>query len=88
MAGMEGITLYHIDYYEKNIFKGSYRGMCFRIGKADEKLHVVAWRGPYILEKTSEDVYEEDFPFTEEGLIAADEWLADKQVEICEEEEK
>ncbi len=30
---MEGITLYSIDYYKKVFFKGSYRGMNFRISK-------------------------------------------------------
>ena len=30
---MEGITLYSIDYYKKSVFKGSYRGMNFRISK-------------------------------------------------------
>ena len=92
---MEDITLYDISYYEKTVFKGSYRGICFRIGKletgggdgddkpTEKKLHVWVWKGPYILEKTSEEVYEEDFDFTQEGLDSANTWIANKQQEIA-----
>ena len=52
-GSLEGITLYSILYYEKSIFKGSYRGMNFRIykeGDEDNKvLAAVAWKGPFIL---------------------------------------
>ena len=34
---MEGIVLYSIQYYKKTVFKGSYRGMNFRIGKGGEE---------------------------------------------------
>ena len=55
---MEGITLYSIDYYKKSVFKGSYRGMNFRISKdgdeEEKKLLATAWKGPFILEKTKE----------------------------------
>ena len=44
---MEGITLYSIDYYKKSVFKGSYRGMNFRISKdgdeEEKKLLATAW---------------------------------------------
>ena len=53
---MEGITLYSIDYYKKSVFKGSYRGMNFRISKdgdeEEKKLLATEWKGPFILEKT------------------------------------
>jgi len=46
---MEGITLYSIDYYKKSVFKGSYRGMNFRISKdgdeEEKKLLATAWKG-------------------------------------------
>ena len=55
---MEGITLYSIDYYKKSVFKGSYRGMNFRISKdgdeEEKQLLATAWKGPFILEKTKE----------------------------------
>ena len=123
---MEGINLYSIDYYKKTVFKGSYRGLCFRIGReevvaggvsdsdddgmsagdgavdavdegasdsgatgavdggTEEKvpvLRVQAWKGPYILEKTSEEVFTKDFSYSDEGLAEANEWLEQKQKE-------
>ena len=107
MALMEGINLYSVDYYKKTVFKGSYRGIRFRIGKSErpvgafldvddggaltggdemeECLHVWAWKGPYILEKTDEEVFEADFDFTDEGLNEANEWIESKQKEIIKE---
>ncbi|MCR4605958.1 MAG: hypothetical protein K5639_08185 [Eubacterium sp.] len=82
---MEGVNLYSISYYEKTVFKGSYRGICFRIGKVDEPekcLRAQAWKGPYILEKTDEEIFEEFFDFTDEGLKQANEWIEAKQAEL------
>ena len=120
---MEGINLYGIDYYKKTVFKGSYRGLCFRVGRAevaaadvvsgvsggdeasdgdvasdggvsdggavdggaDELVPVIrvqAWKGPYILEKTSEEVFTEEFAYSDEGLKEANEWLEEKQKEL------
>lgn len=91
---MEDIMLYGIDYYKKSVFKGSYRGMCFRIARGGEEenpvLCAVAWKGPYILEKTEEKPLTKEFPFSEEGLAAAAEWLAGTQAFLfpCNEREK
>lgn len=106
---MEGINLYSIDYYKMTVFKGSYRGLCFRIGKAEVEatdrelsdsdesgegtvqggeaeqitvLRVTAWKGPYILEKTEEEVFIQDFSYSDEGLKQANEWLESKQKEM------
>ncbi len=105
---MDGINLYSIDYYKKTVFKGSYKGLCFRIGKfempaddapddpatsdggavdggSDEPavvLRVQAWKGPYILEKTEEEVFTECFDYSDEGLAEANEWLETKQREL------
>ena len=106
---MDGINLYSIDYYKKTVFKGSYKGLCFRIGRmevasevsdgesgvsadgvavdggSDEPVNVLrvqAWKGPYILEKTSEEVFSEQFEYSDDGLAAANEWLEDKQREL------
>ena len=109
---MDGINLYSIDYYKKTVFKGSYKGLCFRIGKMEiepEELEdvsedtseltaggvvdgcsaepvtvlcVQAWKGSYILEKTEEEVFTEQFEYSDEGLKAANEWLEDKQREL------
>ena len=80
---MDNIILYGIDYYKKSVFKGSYKGMCFRIAKGGDEdnmaLTVTAWRGPYILEKTEEEPLTRDFPFTQEGLDEAEQWLTETQ---------
>ena len=80
---MEGITLYSIDYYKKSVFKGSYRGMNFRISKdgdeEEKKLLATAWKGPFILEKTVTMT----FDFSDEGLLEADEWLTKQQKLLC-----
>ncbi|MBR1873293.1 MAG: hypothetical protein IJ807_00130 [Eubacterium sp.] len=131
---MDGVNLYSIEYYKKTVFKGSYRGMCFRIGRWEvepeslvsdeftsdisesegtvgggsneigfassesdgsaggaieggsdeptEVLRVQAWKGPYILEKTDEEIFTMDFDYSDAGLALANEWLEDKSKEI------
>ena len=55
---MENISLYGTLYYEKSIFKGSYRGMNFWIQKSGDEEHPVlkatAWKGPYNFDTTQE----------------------------------
>ena len=84
---MEGITLYSIDYYKKSVFKGSYRGMNFRISKdgdeEEKELLATAWKGPFILEKTKEEPVTMTFDFSDEGLLEADEWLTKQQKLLC-----
>lgn len=84
---MEGITLYSILYYEKSVFKGSYRGMNFRLGKSGDedqrKLTATAWKGPFILEKTEEIPIMQDFDFSDEGIAEAEKWLEKQQKIIC-----
>ncbi|MEE3468122.1 MAG: hypothetical protein VZQ83_06755 [Eubacterium sp.] len=115
---MEGINLYSIDYYKKTVFKGSYRGLCFRIGKIEVPaegsasadaadggavdggsdavdgavdggseemvpvLQVQAWKGPYVLEKTEEEIITECFDYSDDGLREVNEWLESKQKEV------
>lgn len=84
---MEGITLYSILYYEKSVFKGSYRGMNFRLGKSEEGenklLTATAWKGPFILEKTGEIPVTRDFAFSDEGIKEAEKWLEEQQKKLC-----
>ncbi len=83
---MEGIQLYPISYFEKSVFKGSYRGMNFHIEKKESSdgsvLRVTAWKGPKILEKTEETVYTKDFPFDDDGIQKADQWLTGQLKEL------
>lgn len=80
---MKDIVLYSILYYEKSVFKGSYRGMNFRLAKGgdDENkvLVATAWKGPFILEKTTETPVTKEFEFSDEGIAAADAWLTEQQ---------
>ncbi|MCR5691433.1 MAG: hypothetical protein K6G62_04355 [Eubacterium sp.] len=80
---MEGITLYSIQYYQRTVFKGSYKGMNFRIGKSGDEdnttLKATAWKGPYILEKTKETPISKEFEFSDQGLMQADQWLQKQQ---------
>lgn len=84
---MEDITLYTILYYEKSVFKGSYRGMNFRLGKSGDeeqkRLTATAWKGPLILEKTEENPVTKDFAFSDEGIAEAEKWLEEQQKIIC-----
>ena len=84
---MEGINLYSTLYYQKSVFKGSYRGMNFHIqkggGEDNPVLTATAWKGPYILEKTTEEIVTRDFAFSEEGIASADKWLMEQQKILC-----
>lgn len=80
---MENISLYGTLFYEKSIFKGSYRGMNFWIQKKEEEdepvLRATAWKGPFHFDATKEQKFSKDFPFSEEGIAMADEWLTEQQ---------
>lgn len=84
---MDDIILYSISYYEKSVFKGSYRGMNFRLAKGGDEekkvLTATAWKGPFILEKTEEIPVTQDFEFSDEGIEAAKNWLSEQQEIIC-----
>ena len=80
---MEGITLYSIDYYKKSVFKGSYRGMNFRISKDGDEEEKQLLATAFILEKTKEKPVTMTFDFSDEGLLEADEWLTKQQKLLC-----
>lgn len=84
---MEGITLYSILYYEKSVFKGSYKGMNFYLQKGGEAeqpvLLATAWRGPFAFDKTEEEKYSAEFPYSDEGILEADAWLEEQQRLLC-----
>jgi len=84
---MEGIVLYSILYYEKSVFKGSYRGMNFRLGRSGDGeqklLTATAWKGPLILEKTEETPVTKDFAFSDDGIAEAEKWLEEQQKVLC-----
>ncbi len=83
---LENITLYSTPYYEKSAFMGSYRGMNFRLQKAEEEetpvLQAIAWKGPLIFDRTKEEKIVEYFEFSDQGIAAASDWLEEQQKEM------
>lgn len=84
---IERMDLFHLPFYKKEAFTGSDRGLRFWIGKTEiEKenpeetpetvLRVILWPEPFALAHTAEDKkVQKDFPFSEEGLDSAYEWV-------------
>lgn len=69
-----------VNFLKKENFTGSDRGMRYRMEKfqkeEDTVLLVTAWPEPYGYDATAEDKkIREEFPFTEEGIVAGVEWL-------------
>lgn len=87
VTGMEGITLYSILYYERSVFKGSYKGINFYLQKSGDDdgkvLLATAWKGPFAFDKTKETKYTAEFPFSDEGIQQADEWFMRQQELLC-----
>ncbi len=77
--------LLNINFYKKECFTGSCRGMRYLIkkaaadsadGESSDLLHATVWPGPYNYESTADDQKKTaQFPFSEEGLRAAADWL-------------
>lgn len=76
--------LFHLSFYKKTHFTGSYEGMRYYITKAkaskDEDapdvLRAIIYPEPYNFECTpDEDKTSKDFPFTEEGIRLACDWM-------------
>jgi len=84
---MEGITLYSTLYYKRSVYKGSYRGVNFHIEKSGEDeniaLKATVWKGPFILEKTKEEVFTKEFEFSDEGIEEAGKWIEEQQKILC-----
>ena len=69
-----------IPFLKKSAFTGSYLGMRYRLekwkSKETESLRVAVWCGPYNYDVTEECKKEYgEFPFSEEGIQGAVEWL-------------
>ncbi len=94
---------YHINYYEYGkAFLGSYKGMRFRLARSplenvffkskEEKaagvLVATIWPEPFSYDMTpDEEKVSKEFPFTEEGKVAAVDWF-NEQYDAHEEEWK
>lgn len=72
-----------INYYKKEPFTGSFKGMRYMIRKHEEndetKLEVIEWPQPFCFEKTAEDKKVHAlFSFDENGILAGVDWLNEK----------
>ncbi len=68
--------LFHLPFYQKEAFTGSDRGLRFWIGREEDKLRTIVWPEPYALRYTDDSLkHVKDFPFSEEGLDLAYEWI-------------
>lgn len=78
---VERIDLFHFPFYQKEAFTGSDRGLRFWIGKAEKEeeqmvLRVILWPEPFALKHTADEKKTaKEFPFSEEGLDKAYEWI-------------
>ncbi len=82
--------LFHLSFYKKTHFTGSFQGMRYYITRAKESdaedaadvLRAIVYPEPYNFEHTpDEDKVSADFPFTEAGLDAVCDWLNTKYKE-------
>ena len=69
-----------IPYFKKSAFTGSCQGMRYRLEKAEVEentvLRAYIWEGPYGFQISKEEErVKRDFPFSEEGICQAAEWL-------------
>lgn len=72
-----------IPYLKKSAFTGSCQGMRYRLEKVvveeAEVLRAVIWEGPYCYDISKEEDRESnEFPFSEEGICQAAEWLNER----------
>ncbi|MBR1390705.1 MAG: hypothetical protein IJ567_04555 [Lachnospiraceae bacterium] len=82
--------LFSIPFYKKSAFTGSDQGMRYRIERIDREeaaplLKATYWPGPYAFAATPEEQKKSDtFPFTDEGIGLACDWLNERYTEESE----
>ena len=73
--------IFNINFYKKERFHGSYKGMHYRIEKyapkeGDTVLRVTVWPGPYNFNTTpDEQKTSASYPFTDDGLTEVCDYL-------------
>ena len=73
--------IFNINFYKKERFHGSYKGMHYRIEKyapeeGDTVLRVTVWPGPYNFDTTpDEQKTSASYPFTDDGLTEVCDYL-------------
>lgn len=85
------MQLFPLNFYKKSNFTGSDGKMNFRLGKEEvengEEKEVIlkgyVWEGPFCFGVTPKETMEgKEFPFSEEGICQALEWLNQKSTEF------
>ncbi len=81
-------ALYHIPYYNKAAFTGSYLGMRYKLekvkgdGDSADTLKATVWPGPFCCDATPDEQKEaESFDFSDDGIAAACNWFNQKYQE-------
>lgn len=69
-----------LDFYKREKFTGSHKGMRYRIElqgeKPDFKLKATVWPEPYAYDATAEDEkISEEFEYSKDGMNSVTEWL-------------
>ena len=73
-----------ISYFKKAVFTGSFQGMRYRLEKvagedSAERLKATVWEAPYSFDVTADEKKEScEFPFSEEGICQAVDWMNGK----------
>lgn len=69
-------TFVPIQFFKKEAYTGSMKGMRYRVFKGEKELEAVVYPGPYCYEVTpEEEKIRTAFPFSEEGLSQAIDWI-------------
>lgn len=82
---IEKAELMPLNFYKKSVFTGGYRGMRYRIEKAEEEFLVTIWSEPYNFECTKEEKERQTFCFSEEGREELVQWLNQRYLDRKEE---
>lgn len=79
---IEKETFVPIQFFLKEGYTGSMKGMRYRVIKKEEQLEAAVYPGPYCYEKTPEELKKKEmFPFTEEGLSQVVDWINGQYVQ-------
>lgn len=65
-----------INFFKKEAFTGSDRGMRYLVRKQEDSLEAFVWPEPYGFEATPEEQRQKaEFEFTSEGILSAVDWI-------------
>lgn len=74
-------TFVPIQFFKKEVYTGSMKGMRYRVSKDDQEFEAVVYPQPYCYEATPEEQkIRAVFPFSEEGREQVVDWI-NKQYE-------